>query len=735
MSLYSDLILSESSLLRYYRLGENSGLVATESKTGTYNGTITATGVTYSVAGALRSDSNTALAFDGTSGNISIPVTGLPTGNSAISVEFWFNSPSNPASIKNFFFYGTGGLHNYVQVALNTNGTIYLDIGGYVVTSGVLATNIWHHVVGKWDGTTGTLYVKSVSVGTPVTPGNQTIPTSATSFVLASSIVAGYYLNGSLDDISIYNVALSASTIQAHYYAGITGMSSIGGAGTFAISAPGIGAATLAIAGAGNVTAADLLGPWTGKISGNSVNILAGSLSINHAVGRRSQASFTVWDTTGAAHYFKGQPVTIYDQALNVVFKGFINRSREKKPGFQSTIIHNITCMDMQYLADKRLVAKTYTSQTAGYIVRDILSSYLAAEGVTLGLVQTGPIIPQASFAYVTAAAALDALAKQSGFWWDIDYNGQLQFCAYSSNGAAWTFDGTRAEAHNTDIERANDLYRNTQYLIGGTDKTVLQNETRKGDSATRAFTMSYELAQVPTITVNSVAKTAGIKGIDTGKDFYWSKGDPVIAQDSSGTLLTSSDTLAVAYYGMFPSIVLSSDPGQIVYQLGIEGSGTGIVEAVESDASIDNASAGFTKAAQILARYAAQGTVLTFLTHYPGLIHGRLLTCTYAPHALSGDQMLIESIDINDDPSVIHLWWRVKAVKGPYDTTWVDYFKGLQNNQSIANSINLGSNQIIAILQTFTATRSPTATATYTVYTCPICGNSTMCGNSTIVC
>jgi hypothetical protein len=48
--------------------------------------------------------------------------------------------------------------------------------------------------------------------------------------------------------------------------------------------------------------------------------------------------------------------------------------------------------------------------------VNDIWTDYLAAEGVTIGEVQTGPIIKSAIFNYVHVSEAFEALKELSGF-------------------------------------------------------------------------------------------------------------------------------------------------------------------------------------------------------------------------------------------------------------------------------------------------------------------------------
>src|SRR5437867_256067 len=109
---------------------------------------------------------------------------------------------------------------------------------------------------------------------------------------------------------------------------------------------------------------------YTVNINSSPVTVLAGSLIINSSIGRRSQASFTVHTDSGT-HFQQYQQVTIYDQSSVLVFSGYITNPKEQKKGFQSTLLHSITCTDQHFLADKRVIAATYANRTCGFIVQD----------------------------------------------------------------------------------------------------------------------------------------------------------------------------------------------------------------------------------------------------------------------------------------------------------------------------------------------------------------------------
>jgi hypothetical protein len=230
---------------------------------------------------------------------------------------------------------------------------------------------------------------------------------------------------------------------------------------------------------------------------------------------------------------------------------------------------------------------------------------------------------------------------------------------------------------------------------------------------------MGYQLSAVPTITVNGVAKVVGLKGT-SGSDYYWAQGDPVITQDSSGTKLTSSDTLQVTYIGQYPSVIYAQNSGQIAYQASIDGT-SGIIEDVEQDATLTSLSNGLSEAGQLLTRYAQQGVQLQFTTLQSGFQQGQLVTVNLPNHNLNSAQMLIETVQASDQIDGLNIWFTVTAVMGPYDVSWVDFFSALLKQQQPSNSINVGVGSSITILQSFTGSLALAANLTVNVYACPV--------------
>jgi len=316
------------------------------------------------------------------------------------------------------------------------------------------------------------------------------------------------------------------------------------------------------------------------------------TLEVEDAVGQRSVARFHATDLEGslASVIVPGATVEVRLDG-SAVFGGTVDRVKRQRVAMGAAEqVLAVDCADWHQLCDRRIVAEGYASMTAGAIVRALLAAYLAAEGVTEGAIQDGPSVAEAVFNYVPLTRALDALAVQAGFAWWIGPDKRLHFVDRATYSAPWPLEPGR-KFGNLRINAGRQGYRNRQYVRAGKDLTDPQTESFKGDGARRTFTTGYPIAQVPTVKVNAITKTVGIKGIDTGKDWYWNKGDPVITQDEGATPLTASDTLEVTYRGWYDVVVLVTDEAEITLRQALEG-GTGWYEVTDDEPYLSSATA-----------------------------------------------------------------------------------------------------------------------------------------------
>jgi hypothetical protein len=380
------------------------------------------------------------------------------------------------------------------------------------------------------------------------------------------------------------------------------------------------------------------------------------------------------------------------------------------------------TAQAVTFYADALMIEPKATSSTAPSAWELGGTSTIATGGVAL---------PDVVLNYGTVAESFDAITQKSGaYWWQIDQWFRLWFQPYAAIPAPWdlTADGsgvvTDARYGTVHVKRGKPMYRNRQYIRGATGTTDAQTEDRKGDGTTTAFTFGFPFAKVPTVTLNGGAQTVGIKGLDTGKDWYWNQGDATLTQDSAGTVLISSDTLEVVYFGQYPLIIISEDSAEVTAQQTLEGGVTsGKVENIVEDTSLTTSDAAFQEASALLSKFAQKAVTLTFQTSRAGLAQGQLLHVNIPRHGLNDVDMLIESVHITDEGGTI-IWYDVTALLGPVNTSWVQFFGQLVSQSQAGNDvISVGASTALVIAADFDAdyTSGESASFTATVYACPL--------------
>jgi fibronectin type 3 domain-containing protein len=210
----------------YWRFGEPSGVIAADSSPaldgGSYNG-----GVTLGQAGGILGDSNTAAKFDGSTGYFSSSQQ-VPSPTT-FSVDAWFKTTTTSGGkIIGFGDSQTGDSSNYDKHIYMTNSgqLIFGAWNGHadiIQTSKSYNNGAWHEVIGTQGPSGMTLYVDGVKVGGNSATTNQSYPGY---WRVGEDNLNGWpnqpssnYFAGTIDDVSVYNTALTPSQVGIQYTA------------------------------------------------------------------------------------------------------------------------------------------------------------------------------------------------------------------------------------------------------------------------------------------------------------------------------------------------------------------------------------------------------------------------------------------------------------------------------------------------------------------------------------
>jgi hypothetical protein len=181
---------------------------------------------------------------------------------------------------------------------------------------------------------------------------------------------------------------------------------------------------------------------------------------------------------------------------------------------------------------------------------------------VTNPNIGAGSLIPTADYRNTYRSDNISDLAKQSNYYWNIKPDGSFIFTDRKTVPAPWLLTGNDALVSGLEVEDSADLYRNRQIITGVLD-TIALNETKLGDGTATSWTLKYNVVSMDAMMLNGQSVAFGVKGIDTGKDFYYEVGSNSIASDTDGTLLIVTDELYVSYVGQFETTAVRNNTGQ----------------------------------------------------------------------------------------------------------------------------------------------------------------------------
>jgi len=200
-----------ASLVAAYNFNEGSGTTVTDASG--HNNTGTLSRAKWTTAGKFGG----ALVFNGTSAKVTIPDAPSLRLTTDMTLEAWVKPSKVTSAWRDVLYKGND---NYLLEATAPNGGGVPAGGGtfganFVATYGTapLAVNTWMHLALTYDGATLRLYVNGVQVASQAQTGN--LMTSANPLQIGGDSLFGQYFQGTIDEVRIYNQALSPSEIQA----------------------------------------------------------------------------------------------------------------------------------------------------------------------------------------------------------------------------------------------------------------------------------------------------------------------------------------------------------------------------------------------------------------------------------------------------------------------------------------------------------------------------------------
>ena len=195
-----------AGLVAAYGFNEGTGTTVNDASGNRNSGTLQG-GASWTTSGKYGK----AILFNGTSALVNIPNSPLLQLRTAMTLEAWVN-PSRLTGVWRDVIYKAND--NYYLEADSTSAKPATRgaAGSPLFGTGKLSTNAWTHLAGTYDGITVRLYVNGVQVSSRAQTGQIAISTNP--LQIGGDSAYGQYFPGTIDEIRVYQRALSAAEIQ-----------------------------------------------------------------------------------------------------------------------------------------------------------------------------------------------------------------------------------------------------------------------------------------------------------------------------------------------------------------------------------------------------------------------------------------------------------------------------------------------------------------------------------------
>ena len=194
-------------LVAAYGFGEGTGTTVADTS-GNSN-----TGAIGSASWTTQGKFGNALLFNGTSARVTINDSASLRLTTGMTLEAWVNPSTVNSAWRDVIYKGDD---NYYLEGSSTQGQVPAMGGTFspnpLYGTAALVVNTWTHLAATYDRVTMRLYVNGVQVASRAQTGN--IVTSTNPLQIGGDSIYGQYFAGLIDEVRVYNRALSLAEIQ-----------------------------------------------------------------------------------------------------------------------------------------------------------------------------------------------------------------------------------------------------------------------------------------------------------------------------------------------------------------------------------------------------------------------------------------------------------------------------------------------------------------------------------------
>ena len=156
-----------------------------------------------------------ALSFSGSGARVTVPDAASLRLSSAMTLEAWVSPSAVSSAWRDVIVKGDDDYYLMATSAPSSfpvGAGIFGGVKARAFGTSVLALNAWTHLAVMYDGAVLRLYVNGVLVASTAKTG--AIASSSNPLQFGGDAIYGQYFAGKIDEVRVYNVALSAAQVQ-----------------------------------------------------------------------------------------------------------------------------------------------------------------------------------------------------------------------------------------------------------------------------------------------------------------------------------------------------------------------------------------------------------------------------------------------------------------------------------------------------------------------------------------
>jgi len=506
----------------HYKLNDDEANTTVEDSIGSHDGVATQNTEDMSADGKI----NKALSFNGIDDIVEVAHSNDFTFISeSFSLSFWFylNNTSNGQAFLSKGGYQTDGWNLFFNES-NDRLIFHTYQAGETQTteSNPVSSGKFYHCVVVRSGADVTIYLngedETLNKGDHIDPVASTDP-----LYFGRRGWADHYLNGKLDDVRIYDRALEESEVLRLYNSN---------RGT-------------------EKTISDI----TNEISLESIT------KKDFLNEQKDLFSFILKNSNFIPEINQEIELKIDD---TTEFGGVVTRvGKEIVAG--EMVIYSVEASDYSVYLDRKLVLERFDDETVDDIIDSIVSDYTS--GFTTTNVDCDIEIKTMVFNRVTMSDCLKKLADAVGYSWYVDYDKDIHFFKKNTNPAPFSITDTNGNYIQNTLTIEDDLsqLRNVVTIRGADERGDERTETYVGDGDQKTFPLINKFAQMPTVEIDSVAKTVGTDYLteEDDADCFWNYNEKYIRFKDS-TIPADGEKIEITGIPLFPIIVQRMDPASV---------------------------------------------------------------------------------------------------------------------------------------------------------------------------